>query len=110
VVIEPRDRLDRLVSRAGDVSIVIIDPAKSGEAARVARWDFTADEIAPMFAKTPRGEGIQLNLRWPASPPERERLVVFVRFTTAQGDRYEASQSILIDLAGDAPTDADAIE
>jgi hypothetical protein len=110
VVIEPRNHRDRLVKRAGDVSLVVIDPALSGEAARIARWDFTAEEIAPMFAKTPRGDGIQLYLRWPARPPEHERLVVFVRYTTAEGDRYEASQAILIDLARDSPIDAEAID
>jgi hypothetical protein len=110
VVIEPRDNRDRLVKRPGDVSVAIIDPALSGEAARIARWDFTADEIAPLFPKTPRGEGIQLNLRWPASPPEHERLVVFVRYTTAEGDRYEASQSILIDLDRNPTVEEDAID
>jgi hypothetical protein len=110
VVIEPRDSRDRLVKRPGEVSVAIIDPALSGEAARIARWDFTADEIAPLFAKTPRGEGIQLNLRWPARPPEHERLVVFVRYTTSQGDRYEANQSILVDLARDPPADAETID
>jgi hypothetical protein len=110
VVIEPRDERDRLVNRAGAVSVVIIDPALSGDAARVARWDFTEDQIAPRFAKTARGEGIQLHLRWPTARPEHERLVVFVRYTTADGNCYEASQSILIDLAGDPTADADAID
>jgi hypothetical protein len=110
VVIEPRDQRDRLVKRPGDVSVVIIDPALSGDAARIARWDFTADQIASFFAKTPRGEGIQLNLRWPASPPEHERLVVFVRYGTAEGNRYEASQSLLVDLASDSPVDQDGID
>jgi hypothetical protein len=110
VVIEPRDHRDRLVRRAGDVAVVVIDPALSGEAARIARWDFTGDKISLLFAKTPRGEGIQLNLRWPARPPEHERLVVFVRYTTDEGDRFEASQSILVDLARDAPADSDGID
>jgi hypothetical protein len=110
VVIEPRDHRDRLVERPGEVSVAIIDPALSSEAARIGRWDFTADEIARLFAKTPRGEGIQLNLRWPAGPPEHERLVVFVRYTTAEGDRFEASQSILIDLARDSQVDVEAID
>jgi hypothetical protein len=110
VVIEPRNDRDRLLKREGDISIVIIDPALSGEAARIARWDFTAAEIAPWCAKSPRGEGIQLNLRWPASPPEHERLVIFVRYTTAEGDRYEASQSILIDLARSPTVEEGAID
>jgi hypothetical protein len=51
-----------------------------------------------------------LNLRWPDSPPEHERLVVFVRYTTAAGDQFEASQSILIDLAGSDTVEDGAIE
>jgi hypothetical protein len=110
VVIEPRDQRDRIVKRASEVSVVLVDPALSGDESRVARWDFKADEIARLFAKTPRGEGIQLNLRWPAHPPEHERLVVFVRYTGAEGDQFEASQSILIDLAHESQVDADAID
>ena len=99
-----------LVDTLGGTYDVVIDPALSGNAARIARWDFTADQIAPLFAGTPRGEGIHLNLRWPASPPEHERLVVFVRYTTAEGDQFEASQSVLIDLARDSQVDVEAID
>ena len=107
VVIEPRDQRDRIVKRAGEVSVVLIDPALSGDESRVARWDFKANDIARLIAKTPRAEGIQLNLRWPARPPEHERLVVFVRYTGAEGEQFEASQSILIDLAHESQVDAE---
>jgi hypothetical protein len=102
VVIEPRNEDDRIVSRPGDVSVVVVDPALSTEDARVARWDFTADEISQHFRKTTRGEGIHLELPWPARRPEHERLMLFVRFITADGEIHEASQPILLDLASDS--------
>lgn len=109
-VVEPRNGDDRIVSEAGEVSVVVVDPALATEEARVGRWDFTADEISGLFRKTPRGEGIHLDLRWPASRPEHERLMLFVRFTTGDGEIHEASQPILVDLAADSPDHGAAIE
>lgn len=102
VVIEARNDEDRIVSRPGEVSVVVVDPAASTDDGRVARWDFSADEIQQRFRKTPRGAGIHLELLWPARLPESERLMVFARFTTADGEIHEASQPILVDLAADA--------
>jgi hypothetical protein len=103
VVIEPRNEDDRLISQPGDVSVVVVDPALSTKEARVARWGFTAEESSRHFRKTTRGEGIHLELPWPARVPLHERLMLFVRFTTLDSQVHEANQPLLIDLATDAP-------
>jgi len=46
VVVEPRDRTGRTVDAPANMSVVVIDPALEGNAARVARWDFTVAETA----------------------------------------------------------------
>jgi hypothetical protein len=102
VVIEPRNHDDRLVPLAGDVAIVAIDPALKSDEGRVARWDLSAAEIQKQLHNTGEGEGISLELPWPGEPPAHERLVLFVRCTTSEGELHEASQPILIDLAKDA--------
>jgi len=101
LLIEPRDAEGRLVAAAAPVSVVVLDPALTGEAARVARWDFAAEEIAARLATTTDGQGILLEAAWPAGPPNHSRLHVFVRYTTDDGRRVEADRAIEVALAGE---------
>ena len=102
VVIEPRNEDDRIVRAPGDVSVVVVDPALATPEGRVARWDFTADEISQRLHQSPQDQGIRLELSWPGRLPQHDRLVLFARFTTADGEVHEASQPILVDLAIDS--------
>ena len=98
--IEPRDADGRLVAAAAPVSMALLDPAQQGEAARVARWDFTAEEIAAMGQTARMSEGIHLAVTWPGKPPAHERLQLFVRYTTADGRKLEVDQPIEVEIAG----------
>ena len=69
VVIEPRNAGEEFVPEAGDVSVVVLDPSKAGEAARVARWNFTATETRQKIAAGSAARGIRLQMPWPATPP-----------------------------------------
>ena len=42
VVVEPRDFGGNIVNAPGDISVALLDPALTGEQARLARWDFAA--------------------------------------------------------------------
>ncbi len=95
VVVEPRSANEELVPATGDVSVVLLDPSQVGQAARVARWDFTAADAARSFE-----DGIHLEMPWPERPPSSERLHLFVRYTTSDGRRLEADTPIELDLTG----------
>ena len=97
-VIQPRNAEGRLVAAAAPVSVVVLDPLVTGEAARVARWDLSAEEVARRYRKTPLSEGIHLELVWPAALPIHSRLHLFVRYTTDDGRKLEADKSIEIDV------------
>ena len=99
LLVEPRDADGRLVVAAAPVSVVVLDPALTGEAARVARWDFAAEEIAGRFATTTGGQGILLETVWPAGPPIHNRLHLFVRYTTNDGRKVEAEKVIDVAVA-----------
>jgi hypothetical protein len=105
VVVEPRSARGRLVQPAGEISIALVDPALTGQKARVGRWDFKPDEVERLVNTSRPGAGLQFELPW-RNPPKHERLMLFVRYTTADGERFEANHSILIDLADDDPDDA----
>jgi hypothetical protein len=103
VVVEPRDQAGRPIDAPADVNVAVLDPTLQGDAARVARWDFTAAETASLFRRAGTNGGMHLAMAWPKEPPKHNKLHLFVRYTTADGRKLEANQPIEIALAGDAP-------
>ena len=104
VVLQPRDGRGQSLHAAGAVAVVVLDEALPGEEARVARWDFTAAEIARLMKTTGPGMGIALSLRWPGAAPVHRDLHLFVRYVTADGRNLEAGQPVRIELPdGNSP-------
>jgi hypothetical protein len=103
VVVEPHDRAGRPIDAPAEVNVAVLDPAMKGEAARVARWDFTAAETASLFRRTNSGGAMHLAMAWPKDPPKHNKLHLFVRYMTADGRRLESNQPIEIALPGDPP-------
>jgi hypothetical protein len=99
ILIEPRNAANQFVPLAGAVSVVVLDPAKNGDDARVARWDFSQAQTEEKLQQAPP-RGIHLKLPWPARPPEATRLEVFVRFETPTGKKLQAEKEIIVALPG----------
>jgi hypothetical protein len=99
VVFEPRNAEDAFVPRAGDISIVVLDPSAEGESQRVARWDFPRDEALHRIRTEQFGRGLNFKLPWPGEPPQHERLYVFVRYTSDDGRVLEDKREI--EVAGE---------
>ncbi len=106
VVVEPLDSSGELLELPGDVSVVVLDPAQEGDAARVARWDFTAEEAAKHLKRTPMGDGLHFDLRWPHGAPVNRELNLYVRYTTPEGKKLQVEKKVEIALAGSAPSDS----
>lgn len=100
-VVEPRDRSGRIVDAPAEMSVVVIDPSLEGNAARVARWDFSAAETAGMFRRAGSGQAIHLATAWPAEPPKHGKLHLFVRYVTADGRKLQTDMPIEVALPGD---------
>lgn len=96
VSLEPRDAAGKLVNSPGDISVVVLDPAKQGPAARVARWDFKSDEVALHFRNSALEKGLHFELPWPSEPPTSARLQLFVRYSTPLGEKLVVDQTIQV--------------
>lgn len=103
VFVEPRDDEGRLARTPGAVSVVVMDPSKTGGEARIARWDFQAHEFAKHFKKSALGEGLVYELNWPDAPPASRDLMLFVRYITPEGAKLTSDVPLNIRLAGDYP-------
>ncbi len=101
VVVEPRDFGGNIINAAGNISVALLDPAVTGESARLGRWDFTVAQTQGMI-RTGAQPGIHLQLPW-TSTPAHDRLKVFVRYTTRDGRKLQAERLIGVALNGPPP-------
>jgi hypothetical protein len=106
VLIQPLDEAGEIVLAAAPVSVVVLDPARGGDAARVARWDFTAREVAERVRDRGLGKGIYLEMLWPASAPIHSTLSLYVRYRTDDGRYLEADMEIQVETNELAPRPA----
>lgn len=105
IVVEPRDASGAPLAAAGAVSIVVMDPLKQGAAARLYRWDFDRQEATKAFRNSEAGPAMVFELAWPGPPPEHGQLLIFVRYTTADGRKLNADQEVSVSLPPrDTPT------
>jgi hypothetical protein len=102
VVLEPRNAAEGLVSEAGAVSIVVLNPDLEGDAARVARWDFDQSAVRQLLADSSATRGIKLEVPWPASAPSANRLKLYVRYETTDGRKVQADREIFVSPPGQA--------
>ena len=95
---EPRDADQRLVTAAGDVSIMVLDPAVdpgiSGESVCMARWDIPTQEAITHFRRTSRARGLHFVLRFPGQLPQADHLRLVVRMTAFDGKVFETDSLV----------------
>jgi uncharacterized coiled-coil protein SlyX len=105
VAFSPRNAENHAVAVEGSVAMVVVDPAISGPETRVARWDFSPEEAKAHYRSTLFGKAYRFDLLWPHGPPRHERLKLFVRLTTPDGQRIEAEQTIHVRVGEQAPAE-----
>ncbi len=101
VVIEPRDAKGRRLEAPGDVAVVLVDPAKTGAGAKLARWDFPAAETAKLFRGSGIARGMYVECPWPDRPPENNSLHLYVRYITRDGRKLETDEYVEVSLPGE---------
>jgi hypothetical protein len=100
IVVEPRNAGDQFVAEAGTLSLVVLDPDREGEAARIARWDFDQSATRQLLVASSPGRGLKIEVPWPTAPPAVNRLKLFVRYETPDGRRLQADREIFVTQPG----------
>jgi len=96
VMIEPRNKDGQFVPKPASVSIVLLDPSKRDQAARYARWDFEEDVARKVLRVGALDRGLLFRVPWPETPPDSDRLHLFVRYSTEDGRMLEADREITV--------------
>jgi len=96
VMIEPRNKDGLFVPKPAAVTIVLLDPAKSGDAARYARWEFDREVAEEVLRLDSLDRGLHFRVPWSGTPPDSDRLHLFVRYHTPDGRNLEANRLITI--------------
>ncbi len=96
VMIEPRNEDGVFVPKPAATTIVLLDPAKEGDAARYARWEFDKEVAEEVLRNESLDRGLLFRVPWSGKPPESDRLHLFVRYHTADGRNLEADRLITI--------------
>lgn len=94
MLLQPMDDRGDIVAAAAPLTVVVLDPQLSGLTARIARWDLHPDEVRSYFVQRGGTSGYLLDLPWPAEPPVHRELLVFARYTTADGRKLEAQAEL----------------
>lgn len=98
---EPRNEAGQFVPQAGEMTVVVLDPAIEGEAARVARWDLSKNDVAQRILDARPERGVKVQLKWPKERPQHGKLKMFVRYRTTDGRQVEATSDVFISLPGE---------
>lgn len=98
VLVEPRDFDNQAVKAAGSIHVAVFEVQDNGLKTPLSTWDLTPREVRKLW-DTPvfGGPAYRLELPW-KSQPTTEKLRVVVRFTSVDGQMFEADKDIMIRL------------
>ena len=96
LLIQPLDERGRIVTVASDLVVSLIDPSEIGEKQRIGLWKYESYQVESLVSNRRGQRGLLLDLPWQRRVPGNDRLLVFVRYTTPQGERLETSLDIRV--------------
>jgi len=99
VLVQPLDSQGDVILEPAAISVVVVDPAVRGPAARIARWDLQPEEVKSYVVRRGDLTGFLLELPWPNRGPGHEELKVFVRYYLPDGSHLETQSDIRVSLA-----------
>jgi hypothetical protein len=96
LVLQPKNERGQMVPLAADLSVVVLDPSREGNAARIGRWDYSASDVQAKMQPIGANQGIHLTLPWNGPDPAADRVIVFVRYTFENGRQVIGEKEIFV--------------
>lgn len=101
LVLQPRNAAGEFLNQAADLTVSMIDPEIQDETGRLGIWKYSAAEVAPLIRKQGQAKGIHVDISLEGKVPVSKKVVVFVRYVTADGRRLENQYEYTFSTPGD---------
>lgn len=102
LVLEPRNQAGEFVPHAGPITVVVLDPTKEKDAARLAYWSLDEKLVRQRVSRSNQSRGIHLQLPWSGDAPATNQVKLFVRYETADGRKVQVQHDLLLNPAAHA--------
>lgn len=104
----PQGPLGQPASFTGTLSLMLRDPARGGRAAKLARWDYSAEEVAEAWRTPQNDPHLDLALILPEQLPMNRPLELWIRLVDGDGVKTLGQCAIQFEQPRslDAPMDA----
>lgn len=101
LVLQPRNAAGEFLEQPATLSVSAIDPDLRDDSARLGIWRFTPQQVEESMRRAGVAKGIHLDLSLSTKMPSAKRVVIFVRYETADGRRLEASHEYYLSSPGE---------
>lgn len=101
LVLQPRNAAGEFIPNPAELVVSIINPEVEDESARLGIWKFTPQQIEQAIRKQGNAKGIHIDLELDGKVPAGKKVLVFVRYQTADGRRLESSYEYILSTPGD---------
>jgi hypothetical protein len=101
LVLQPRNAAGDFLAQPAELTVSIIDPEVQDESGRIGIWRYTAQQIEQSIKKQGNAKGIHIDISLEGKVPAGKKVLVFVRYQTADGRRVENSYEYTLSAPGD---------
>lgn len=101
LVLQPRNAAGEFLEQPATLTVSAIDPDLRDDSARLGIWKFTSQQVEESMRRVGVAKGIHLDLSLSTKMPSAKRVVIFVRYETADGRRLEASHEYYLSAPGE---------
>lgn len=104
LVLQPKNEIGQMVPVAADLTIIVLDPAREGAAAKIGRWEYPAADVQAKLQPIGIEQGIHFRLPWNGPDPAADRVIVFALYKFADGRQVMGEKEIFISSDGSHKT------
>ncbi len=104
LVLQPKNERGQMVPTGADLTIIVLDPARDGDQAKIGRWEYTADEVKDKLQPIGSEQGIHLRLPWNGPDPSADRVIIFALFKFENGRQVMGEKEIFLSSDGSHKT------